>query len=172
MCDVPGGAIGILSKDYKGQLADRLVTRIDPGMVSLTSELRAHERQASEELSRSKAPTQKTKVAIDATPAVVMLGMVFSKEQLLELKRKAMEAHQQAPRLRLEASVLLSGCEAVPDSRRHRARHVHPRPPGARRRPRPLSPALQRRAPFRRLPRAERGRCLRHCPQSRALHQA
>ena len=37
-------------RDYKGNKADRLVTRIDPGVVSMVAELRAHERQSDEEL--------------------------------------------------------------------------------------------------------------------------
>jgi hypothetical protein len=36
---VPGGASGLLCRDYKGRNADRLVTRIDPGVVSLVAEL-------------------------------------------------------------------------------------------------------------------------------------
>jgi len=40
----------LLVRDYKGNKADRLVTRIDPGVVSMVAELRAHERQSDEEL--------------------------------------------------------------------------------------------------------------------------
>jgi hypothetical protein len=40
MADVPGGASGLLVRDYKGREAARLVTRIDPGVVSLVAELR------------------------------------------------------------------------------------------------------------------------------------
>src|ERR1019366_7014225 len=50
LADLPGGASGLLVRGYKGREADRLVTRIDPGVVSLVAELRAHERQAAEEL--------------------------------------------------------------------------------------------------------------------------
>jgi len=39
-------ASGLLCRDYKGTEADWLVTRIDPGVVSLVAELRGHERQA------------------------------------------------------------------------------------------------------------------------------
>jgi hypothetical protein len=42
MVAVPGGASGMLCRDYKGKKADRLVTRIDPGVVSLVAELRGH----------------------------------------------------------------------------------------------------------------------------------
>jgi hypothetical protein len=35
MADLPGGASGMLCRDYKGKEADRLVTRIAPGVVSL-----------------------------------------------------------------------------------------------------------------------------------------
>jgi len=54
MADVPGGASGLLVRDYKGKHADRLVTRIDPGVIALLAELRAHERQAAEELEQWK----------------------------------------------------------------------------------------------------------------------
>ena len=35
MPDIPGGASGLLVRDYRGKNADRLMTRIDPGVVSL-----------------------------------------------------------------------------------------------------------------------------------------
>jgi hypothetical protein len=54
MADVPCGASGLLCRDYKGKEADRLVTRIDPGVVSLVAELRGHERQAAQELEQWK----------------------------------------------------------------------------------------------------------------------
>ena len=54
MADLPGGASGILRRDYKGRRADPLVTRIDPGVASLVAELRGHERQAAEELEQRK----------------------------------------------------------------------------------------------------------------------
>jgi hypothetical protein len=40
MADLPGGASGLLVRGYKVKEADRLVTRIDPGGVSLVGELR------------------------------------------------------------------------------------------------------------------------------------
>jgi hypothetical protein len=54
MADLPGGASGMLVRDCKGKEADRVVTRIDPGVVSLVAELRGHERQAAEELDQWK----------------------------------------------------------------------------------------------------------------------
>ena len=45
MADVPGGGSGLLVRDYKGKEADRLVTRIDPGVVSLAAELRRRHRE-------------------------------------------------------------------------------------------------------------------------------
>ena len=39
----------MLVRDYKGKNADRLVTRVDPGVVSLVAKLRGHERQAAED---------------------------------------------------------------------------------------------------------------------------
>jgi hypothetical protein len=49
MADLPGGASGLLVRDYKGRNAERLVTRIDPGVVPLVAELRSLERQAAED---------------------------------------------------------------------------------------------------------------------------
>jgi hypothetical protein len=46
---VPGGESRLLVGDSKGKEADRLVARIDPGVVSLVAELRGHERQPAEE---------------------------------------------------------------------------------------------------------------------------
>ena len=40
----------MLVRGYKGKEADRLVTRIDPGVVSMVAELRGHGRRAAEEL--------------------------------------------------------------------------------------------------------------------------
>jgi|SRR5450759_512152 hypothetical protein len=60
---------------YKGKNADRLVTRIDPGVVSLAAELRGHERQAAEELEPWKTHPEERKV-IDASPAAVRLAMI------------------------------------------------------------------------------------------------
>ena len=37
MADLPGGASGLLARDYKGKNAERLVTRIDPGVVPLVA---------------------------------------------------------------------------------------------------------------------------------------
>jgi hypothetical protein len=45
--DIPGGASGLLRRDYKGKEAARLVIRIDPRVVSLVAELRSHERRPS-----------------------------------------------------------------------------------------------------------------------------
>jgi hypothetical protein len=42
MADIPGGASGLLCRDYKRKKADKLVTRIAPGVVSVVAELRAH----------------------------------------------------------------------------------------------------------------------------------
>jgi Terminase small subunit len=93
MADVPGGASGLLMRDYKGK---EVVTRIDPGVGSLLAELRRHERQAAEELEQWKTHVEERKV-IDASRAEITLGMVCSLEQLLEMKRKALELQQQEP---------------------------------------------------------------------------
>jgi hypothetical protein len=59
MADVPGGASGLLLRGYKRKEADRLVTRIDPGVVSLVAELRGHERQAAEPFSLQNCDSQR-----------------------------------------------------------------------------------------------------------------
>jgi hypothetical protein len=94
MADVPGGASGLLMRDYKGKEGDRLVSRIDPALVSLLAELRSLERQAAEELDQWKTHVEEHKV-IDASPAAITLGMICSPEQLLEMKRKALELRQE-----------------------------------------------------------------------------
>jgi hypothetical protein len=73
MADVPGGGSGLLVRDYKGKEADRLVTRIDPSVVSLVAELRGLERQGAQELDQWKSRVEERKV-IDAWPAAVTLA--------------------------------------------------------------------------------------------------
>ena len=72
MADVPGGASGLLMRAYKGK---RLVTRIDPGVVALASELRGHERQAAEELGQWGTHVNEPK-ALDASPATFTLAQI------------------------------------------------------------------------------------------------
>ena len=94
MAEIPGGATGILCKDYKGQAADQLVTRIDPGVISMATTLLAHERQAAAELNQWKAPVQETKVTLDATPGAVALAMVMSADELRALSAKLKAARE------------------------------------------------------------------------------
>ena len=103
MADIPGGATGLLCKDYKGKDADQLVTKIDTGVLAMSAELRALERQAAEELAQWKVVIEAQKV-VDVTPAAVMLGMLMSKEQLQDLKRRALELQKsQSSQLQIEA---------------------------------------------------------------------
>jgi hypothetical protein len=88
MAAVPGGASGLLCRDYKGKEADRLVTRIDPGVVSLLAELHGHERQAAEELERWKTHHEERKV-VDASPAAVTLALLLTDEELDSLEKRA-----------------------------------------------------------------------------------
>jgi hypothetical protein len=102
MAGILGGATGLLCKDYKGKEADQLVTKIDPGVMALSAELRALERQAAEELAQWKVVIEAQKV-VDVTPAAVMLGMLMSKEQLQDLKRRALELQKsQSSQLQIE----------------------------------------------------------------------
>ena len=64
----------MLVRGYKGKEADRLVTRIDPGVVSLVAERRGHERQPAEELSQWKAH--------NASPAAITLALLLTDEEL------------------------------------------------------------------------------------------
>jgi hypothetical protein len=80
----------LLARDYKGKEADRLLTRIAPGMVSLFAELRGHERQAAEDLGQWKTRVEEPKV-IDASPAVVTLAMLFTWRSQVDLERRALE---------------------------------------------------------------------------------
>ena len=63
--------------DYKGEEADRLVTRIDPGVVSLANELRGHERHAAEELGQWKTHHEEPK-PLDASSAAITLAMLMT----------------------------------------------------------------------------------------------
>jgi hypothetical protein len=56
--DRHGVASGILRRDYKGRRPDRLVKRIDPGVVLLVADLRGHEHQAVEELEQWRRTTR------------------------------------------------------------------------------------------------------------------
>ena len=86
MADVPGGGSGLLVRDYKGKEADRLVTRIAPGVVSLVAELRGHERHAAEELEQWNTHVDEHKT-IDASQAAITLDMICTREQLEEMER-------------------------------------------------------------------------------------
>jgi hypothetical protein len=58
MADLPGGASGLPVRDSKGNEADRLVTRIDPGVVALVADLRGHERPAAEDWASGNAASR------------------------------------------------------------------------------------------------------------------
>jgi hypothetical protein len=61
MADLAGGRERDTVPDHKGKEADRLVTRIAPGVVSLVAELRGHERQAAEEFEQWKTGIEEPK---------------------------------------------------------------------------------------------------------------
>jgi hypothetical protein len=79
-----GKCVGTV-RDSKGKEADRLVVRIDPGVVSLVAELRAHERQAAEELEQWKTHHEERK-PLDASPAAITLAQLLTDEELDYLK--------------------------------------------------------------------------------------
>jgi hypothetical protein len=70
MADLPGGASGLLVRGYKRKEADRLVTRIELGVVSLVAELRGHERQTAEELGQGKTGVEEPVVEPGSSGAI------------------------------------------------------------------------------------------------------
>jgi hypothetical protein len=80
MADLPGTSeLRVL--DCKGTEATTEINRIAPGVVSLVAELRAHERQAAEELERWKTH--------HASPTVITLALVMTDEKLDSLEKRA-----------------------------------------------------------------------------------
>src|SRR5450756_183687 len=73
----------------QGQEADRLVTHIDPGVVSLVPELRGHERQPAEELEQWKTRVEERKVIDALTPAAITLGLLMTPAELEQLENIA-----------------------------------------------------------------------------------
>src|ERR1035437_3653677 len=69
----------------QGRGADRLVTRIDPGVVSLVAEFRAHEQPVDQELEKGKTHHEERRV-IDASPAAITLALALSPVELDELE--------------------------------------------------------------------------------------
>ena len=78
----------MLVRDYKGKEADVLVTRIDPGVVSLVADLRGHEQQAAEESERWIAHHEERK-PLDASPAAITLALLLTDEELDSLEKSA-----------------------------------------------------------------------------------
>jgi hypothetical protein len=85
----------LLVRDSKGKNAARLVTRTDPGVVSLVAELRGHERPGAEELGQWKTHHEERKT-IDASQAAITLSRVFTVPQLEEFREKALELEKLA----------------------------------------------------------------------------
>jgi hypothetical protein len=75
MAGLPSGASGMLCRDHRGKKTDRLVTRIDTGVVSLVAELCGHQSQAAEEVEQWKTRVEEHKV-IDASPAAISLARI------------------------------------------------------------------------------------------------
>jgi hypothetical protein len=71
----------MLVRDGKDKEADRLVTRIDPGVVSLVAELRGQERRVVGKLGLWKTHHEERK-SLDASPAAIALAMICTREQL------------------------------------------------------------------------------------------
>jgi hypothetical protein len=65
------------------------VTRIDPGVVSLVSDLRAHERQATEELGQGNGVEERK--PRDASPAAATRTLLLTGEELDSLEKRALE---------------------------------------------------------------------------------
>ena len=80
---VPGGSTGLLMRDYKGgKDASTPVYRLDPGVVALLAELRAHEKQAAEELGQWVEKREETST-VDSV-AILNEG----RQRVAEMRRK------------------------------------------------------------------------------------
>ena len=98
MADLSGGGSGLLARDYKGKEADRLVTRIDSGVVSPVHELRGHEppgRRGTQWKTRVEA-----RKPLDASPTAITLAMISCPET--EASRGKRESRSGWLRLRME----------------------------------------------------------------------
>jgi hypothetical protein len=82
MAGVPGGSSGLLMRDHKGKDASTSVYRIDPGVVALLAELRAHEKQAAEELGQWVEKREETST-VDSV-AILNEG----RQRVAEMRRK------------------------------------------------------------------------------------
>jgi hypothetical protein len=103
MAYLAGGGSGLLCRDHKGKEADRLVTRIGPGVVSLVAELRGHERQAAEELSQWKAHIEESRSprcwpARSWTRCVKCCGLLTGPRATGSVFRRHHRARNQQPR--------------------------------------------------------------------------
>ena len=94
MSETAGGASGLLMVDYKGK-ESMPVYRVDTGVVSLMTELRAHEQQAATELEQWKTRSV-VETTVTVTQAAITLSQVMTTEELKELKRKIVEAQATA----------------------------------------------------------------------------
>ena len=121
MADLPGGASGLLVRDDRGKKADRLVTRINPGVVTLVAELRGHERQAAEELGQWKTRDEERKPP-DASPTSIALALVMTDEELDSLLKRAGDG-EIAARGRLGGA---DGASPQPAARRGEPAQVFP----------------------------------------------
>jgi hypothetical protein len=99
MADLPGGASGLLCRDYKGRRADRLATRIDPGVVLLLADPRGHERQAAEESGQWKTRVEERKPLdpSQADHARPLNAVVCSRVHELQEDRAPRFLHLQPP---------------------------------------------------------------------------
>ena len=78
MANLPGGASGLLMRVYKGKKADRVVARIDTRILSLFAELRAHERQAAEELGQWRTGVKESEPRAASSTASITLRFTLS----------------------------------------------------------------------------------------------
>jgi len=76
MSGIPGGSTGLLMVDYKGKEMTP-VYRVDPGLVALLAEVRAHEQQAATELEQWKIRTV-VEATVVVTPAAVALSQCLT----------------------------------------------------------------------------------------------
>lgn len=94
MARTSGGSSGLLMVDYRGKEL-MPVYRVDPGLVSLLSEVRAHEQQAATELDQWKIRTV-VEAPVAETPMAIALSQIMTTAQLEELEQKFLEAQAKA----------------------------------------------------------------------------
>jgi hypothetical protein len=93
MAFVPGGRSGLLCREFKGKDGKKESYRVDAGMMALLAELRAHERQAAEELGQWDTKSEPNHISTSEMIEILNAGRRRSREAWEE--RQALAARAQ-----------------------------------------------------------------------------